>query len=178
MNEPDRDRGGLGLTIVELDMLAASVADGHGVPVHGAPATGLPVLTNGKLGCDVLHIKAGDQFPIHTHPGDHLLYALSGEGTISVAGKTYTVRQGDIYMVEGAVPHAVGAVTDHVILAIGSPHKSVGSKDRMTFVDWKGKAVDAPVLAGGEKQCTCPTLTETGLSARFRKRQTCPRHGW
>lgn len=133
-----------GLRIVNVPATAPHVED-DGLPVHGAPATGIPLHTNGHLGADLLHVKAGDQFPVHTHPGDHLLYCVSGEGTMTVGQVTYPIHPGDLYMVDGMVPHAVGAVTDHVIMAIGSPHKPVDSPERMTWVDWEGNPVDVPL---------------------------------
>lgn len=132
--------------IINLGLAAGSRHEAGWLQVHGAPAKGRPLFTNGNLGADMLHVKAGDQFPVHTHPGDHLLFCLSGEGTITVAGVTYQIRPGDLYMVEGTVPHAVGAVTDHILVAIGSPHKPVDSPERMTFVDWAGNVVQTPLL--------------------------------
>ncbi len=133
-----------GLRIVNVPN-ASQLLPEYGVDVHGAPARGLAMHTNGHLGADLLHIKAGDQFPVHTHPGDHLLFCVAGEGTMSVNGRTYKIIPGDLYMVDGMVPHAVGAITDHVILAIGAPHKPVDSPERMTFVDWTGRLVDKPL---------------------------------
>jgi len=40
-------------------------------------------------------------------------------------------------MIEGKVPHAVGAITDHVILAVGAPHMPVDSVERMTPVEYE-----------------------------------------
>jgi quercetin dioxygenase-like cupin family protein len=135
------------LCIKNLDELAAIVAD-QGVPVHGAPALGLPLHSNGHLGADLLYVKAGDRFPVHTHPGDHLLLCLQGEGTISVGEVTYHVKPGDIYMVDGLIPHAVGAGDeDHVLVAIGAPHKPVQSPERMQIVDWDGNKLTAPIFA-------------------------------
>jgi quercetin dioxygenase-like cupin family protein len=135
------------LCIKNLGELAAIVA-GQGVPVHGAPALGLPLHSNGHLGADLLYVKAGDRFPVHTHPGDHLLLCLQGEGTISVGEVTYHVKPGDIYMVDGQVPHAVGAGDeDHVLVAIGAPHKPVQSPERMQIVDWDGNKLTAPIFA-------------------------------
>lgn len=54
----------------------------------------------------------------------------------------------EIYMIEGLVPHAVGAITDHVIIAVGSPHRPVDANDRMKLVDYA--AVVAP---DGEFTC-------------------------
>jgi quercetin dioxygenase-like cupin family protein len=118
------------------------------LPVHGAPAVGHPMHSNGHLGADLIHVAAGDQFPVHTHPGDHLLYCVSGHGTITVDQVVYEIHPGDLYMVDGMVPHAVGAITNHTILAIGSPHKAVDSPERMTWVDWQGNPIDSPLAAG------------------------------
>lgn len=133
--------------IVNLEDAAGIVTE-LGVPVHGAPATGLGLHSNGHLGADILHVPAGKQFPVHTHPGDHLLLCLVGEGTISVGEETFNVRPGDFYMVDGMVPHAVGAGgTDHTLVAIGSPHKPVDSPERMQWTDWDGEKVTNPIFA-------------------------------
>jgi hypothetical protein len=36
-------------------------------------------------------------------------------------------------MVDGAVVHAVGAITDHMILSIGTPHRRLDSEDRQSL---------------------------------------------
>lgn len=117
----------------------------EGVDVWGAPAKGLPLHTNGNLGVDLLRVEPGDSFPIHTHPGDHLLLCVAGTGSISIGRKTYEVKPGDLYMVPGLIPHAVGAADDdfHVLAAFGSPHKPVASPERMTLVDWDGTIVSS-----------------------------------
>ena len=136
-----------GLQVVNLaDAMEAVRA--AGVPMHGAPAEGLPIHSNGHLGADCIHVPANEQFPVHTHPGDHLLLCLQGHGTISVGEVTYSVRPGDLYMVDGLVPHAVGAgSTDHYLVAIGAPHKAVDDPERMSWTDWLGSAVDSPLFA-------------------------------
>lgn len=137
------------IKIVSLDTAQARVL-AEGVPVHGAPSTGLPLHSNGRMGADMLHVAAGRQFPVHTHPGDHLLLCVAGAGTISVGGETYHVRPGDLYMVDGLVPHAVGAGDeDHYLVSIGSPHKPVDSPERMAFTDWDGGALASPINADG-----------------------------
>lgn len=101
------------------------------------PGTGEPLVSNGMLGADLIRLGAGERFQPHTHAGDHLLIVIGGQGTITVEGVIYPTRAGEIYMIEGAVPHAVGAISDHVLLAVGSPHVPVHSPDRMTVVPYQ-----------------------------------------
>lgn len=109
-------------------------------------ATGTGLVSNGQLGADVIRLAAGDGFAPHTHPGDHLLIVIGGQGTITYDGRIYPTRAGQIYLIEGSVPHAVGAITDHVILAVGSPHKPVDSPDRMQVVAYQAVAAELGVL--------------------------------
>ncbi|MCQ4079622.1 cupin domain-containing protein [Streptomyces sp. RB6PN25] len=105
--------------------------------VHGADATGQALVSNGALGADVLRLPAGAGFSPHTHPGHHILIVVGGEGTITYDGRIHHTRAGQVYLVEGEVPHAVGAITDHVILAVGSPHKAIDAEDRMAPVPYE-----------------------------------------
>jgi hypothetical protein len=45
------------------------------------------------------------------------------------------------------VPHAVGAITDHVIVAVGSPHARLDAHDRMTPVAYEAVVSDAHSLS-------------------------------
>jgi quercetin dioxygenase-like cupin family protein len=101
----------------------------------GTTATGHGLVTNGNLGADLIRLEAGEAFPMHTHPGDHLLYVLRGRGTITVDGVTYEVQPGELYMVDGLAEHSVGAVDEHWLMSIGSPHKALDATDRMKIVD-------------------------------------------
>jgi quercetin dioxygenase-like cupin family protein len=107
------------------------------VPMHGAQSTGLGLVGNGIIGADIIRLPAGAGFPPHTHPGHHLLIVLGGRGTITYNGRVHATEAGQIYLVEGAVSHAVGAVTDHVILAVGAPHMPVDSDRRMQVVAYQ-----------------------------------------
>jgi len=96
-------------------------------------ATGEALLSNGFLGADVLHVPAGYGFAPHTHPGDHLLFVLGGQGTITTGGRIIETQPGQAYMVDGAVVHAVGATIDHVLLPVGAPHHMIDSETRLEF---------------------------------------------
>jgi quercetin dioxygenase-like cupin family protein len=102
-----------------------------------SPATGQALASNGQLGVDLIRLEAGKGFQPHTHPGDHVLIVVGGEGTITYDGVVYPTHSGDLYMIDGHVPHAVGARTDHVILAVGSPHRPVDATDRMEPVEYR-----------------------------------------
>lgn len=114
-----------------------------GVEMYGTKATGAPLVSNGFLGVDMIRVPAGEGFAPHTHPGDHLLIVVSGESTITYDGRIYRACAGEVYMVEGAVPHAVGAITDTAILAVGAPHRPVDAVDRQELVEYA--AVASPV---------------------------------
>lgn len=100
-------------------------------PLAHAPASGEGLVTNGHLGVDTIRVARGSGLRPHTHPGDHLLIVVGGSGTVTYDGVVYPTEAGELYMIEGGVPHAVGARTDHVILAVGSPHALIDDPRRM-----------------------------------------------
>lgn len=106
------------------------------VPMHGAAASGVGLVSNRIIGADIIRLPAGAGFPPHTHPGHHVLAVLGGRGTITYNGRVHPTEAGEIYLVEGSVSHAVGAISDHVILAIGAPHMPVESEARMKVVNY------------------------------------------
>ncbi|MEU5634080.1 cupin domain-containing protein [Streptomyces rishiriensis] len=132
-----------------------------------ADATGHSLLSSGHVGADILHVPAGSGFAPHTHPGDHLLFVLAGTGTISVAGEIVPTRPGQVYMVEGAVTHAVGAVTDHMILSVGAPHRHLDSPERQELTAYSA-------LLGDLGQITCRLCDIQGSSGEELTAKGCP----
>ncbi|MCD0451619.1 cupin domain-containing protein [Actinocorallia sp. API 0066] len=96
--------------------------------------TGQPLLSNGFLGADLIHVPAGRGFAPHVHRGDHLLFVVGGRGTITAAGEILETAPGQAYLVAGLQPHAVGAISDHVLLSVGVSHRALDSADRQTLV--------------------------------------------
>lgn len=137
--------------------LGIDVAPGPTKVSKTAAATGHSLVSSGHVGADILHVPAGSGFAPHTHPGDHLLFVLAGSGTISVAGEIVPTRPGQVYMVEGAVTHAVGAVTDHMILAVGAPHRRLDSPDRQELTAYAA-------LLGDLGEITCRICDIRGSS--------------
>lgn len=154
------------LSVLNIDLGPRSI------PMQHSPASGDPLVSNGFLGVDLIRVPAGTGFAPHTHPGDHLLIVVGGQGTITYDGHVYPTHAGQVYMIEGAVPHAVGAITDHAILAVGAPHKPVGSSERMVPVEYRevvaelgdlkclvcGKQASYPIMLHdvGCEHCPCP----------------------
>jgi quercetin dioxygenase-like cupin family protein len=129
-------RWGTDLGATDVQLLAVDLG-ARSTPLAHSSATGDALVSNGHLGADVIRLAAGERFAPHTHPGDHLLIVIGGQGTITYDGVIYPTRAGEIYLVAGEIPHAVGAITGHVILAVGSPHQPVDSPHRMTPVAYE-----------------------------------------
>lgn len=119
-------------------------------PLHGVAAFGRRLfcsdvpLTRGHLGVDLLRVPSGIQFPLHVHPGNHLLYVVRGRGTVTFGGEVYTTKAGDLMLIDAEIEHAVGASSfeEQFILAFGAPHEEVDSPNRMRVVE---DAADVPV---------------------------------
>jgi len=126
----------------ERDGRVSLVVDDGELPtaIARSRATGQALISNGALGADLIRLAAGDRFAPHTHAGDHLLLILAGSGTITTKGRVTPTGPGEIHLIAGAEPHAVGAVSNHVILAVGSPHRAVDAPDRMELVAYEAMA--------------------------------------
>lgn len=142
------------LAMADTPTRVMGVVDDWGKPID---CYGTAMFTNDVLGADLLNIPPGARFPLHTHPGHHLLYCVAGAGTFTIGDVTHDVFPGDLFMVEGNVPHAVGSGPrdHHVIMAIGSPHTHLGSPGRMTVIleedSETGAAIRASMDADGVK---------------------------
>jgi quercetin dioxygenase-like cupin family protein len=54
----------------------------------------------------------GVTFPRHTHPGEEIIYVLSGTLEYEIAGKAVTLKAGDVLFVPNGVVHAAKNVGD------------------------------------------------------------------
>jgi quercetin dioxygenase-like cupin family protein len=91
------------------------------------------------VGADLIEMQPGSSFPLHTHPGDHVLYALSGRGTVTIDGELKHFQAGTTFYIEAQYPHNVGTygrdTEPFVIVAFGHPKKEVSATDRMHIVE-------------------------------------------
>ncbi len=129
----------------DQQLLNISLAE-RGFRMAHSNATGEGLVSNGRLGVDLIRLKAGNKFLPHTHPSDHLLIVVGGKGTITYEGEIHPTEAGQVYLIDGQKPHAVGAITDHTILAVGSPHRPVDSPDRMKIVQYEEVLSDISTL--------------------------------
>lgn len=100
--------------------------------VRGVPV-GLEVSEN--MGIDLIDMDPNTKFPLHTHPGSHILFVLEGKGTVTIGETIYVTRPGDCYFVPADISHGVGAIEHHQLLSIGFPHKTLDDPERMNIVD-------------------------------------------
>lgn len=85
------------------------------------------------MGADEIEMEPGSAFPLHVHPGDHILYVLSGEGYVQIDGADIAISAGDSLYLPAELPHGVRAGTTGNLrfIAIGHPHRPLQSADRM-----------------------------------------------
>jgi quercetin dioxygenase-like cupin family protein len=92
-----------------------------------------------NMGLDIITMQPRTQFPLHTHPGHHILYILDGPIAVHYDGVDYYLDQGDSVFVPAIDPHGVKTVGHNLnpakFLAIGYPHKHVSSSGRMAIVE-------------------------------------------
>ena len=54
-----------------------------------------------------VEIDPGGDFPSHTHPGEEIIYVLQGTLEYRIAGKSATVKAGDVLFVPAGTVHSV-----------------------------------------------------------------------
>lgn len=108
---------------------------GEWFSMHGSRGLGMPLVKNGNFGADILSFAPGDSTELHTHPGDHILFVVEGNGFLVFNGDLHNLIRGDCYFVPGAVPHQVGATKSPLtLLSIANDHRPVNSAERLKVV--------------------------------------------
>lgn len=127
--------------LADLDNDRIPLVEMVGVDAMGAELYRSPQLADGAehpvhAGLDVLVVPPNTAFPIHVHPGHHVLYILRGTGTVMYDYVTYESSPGDVIIVPADVIHNVASGPDgQVILAFGAPHHQVHTSERMTVIE-------------------------------------------
>lgn len=108
--------------------------------IRGRMGVAAMSMSGHEIGVDYIEMDPGAAFPLHDHPGDHILYVIENEGVVHAGGEDHRVRAGDSIFIAAEDPHGVKALEppyDDVFrfLAFGHPHKHVSAEDRMHVLD-------------------------------------------
>jgi quercetin dioxygenase-like cupin family protein len=98
-------------------------------------ALGLPLVGAGSFGADMLRFAPRQSTLRHTHPGDHVLFVVEGDGSLCYGDELHKLLEGDCYYVPGAVPHSIcAAALGLVLLSVANQHRPVASPERSEVV--------------------------------------------
>ncbi len=102
----------------------------------GSQAVGLPLVKQDGFAADMLHFEAWQQTSLHTHPGDHILFVVTGCGWLDYDVQAYSLREGECYYVPGAVPHRIRAADIGLnLLSVALQHQPVDSAARLEVLE-------------------------------------------
>lgn len=101
------------------------------------------------VGVTYVEMRPGAEFPLHVHPGDHLLVAAKGRGKVRINGIDYAWHEGATLFIPGDYPHGVKTYPFEdftqgeldtggglfAFFAVGHPAKHADARDRMQLVD-------------------------------------------
>ncbi|MFD8212206.1 MULTISPECIES: cupin domain-containing protein [unclassified Streptomyces] len=126
-----------------VDLAAAQqhqVIDDLGVDVTGIEgASGARAVSSlgVTMGVDQLVLQPGSAFPPHIHEGDHLLYVLSGAGSVHIDGVDHLLRAGQSVFIPAVYEHGLRGPQEGgplKIISFSTPHHPVDSAHRMTVI--------------------------------------------
>ncbi len=103
----------------------------------GGLIMGEALVASPDLGGDLMFVPGGTGFKPHTHHGHHLIFAISGECTVTLGAEIHRLSAGEVCLIPGEVPHAVTGITDTMLLAVGTPHMPVDAADRLELVSFE-----------------------------------------
>jgi quercetin dioxygenase-like cupin family protein len=102
--------------------------------MHGSTALGASLVKNGKFAADILAFDAGQKTEPHTHPGNHILFVVEGEGWLIFNGQHYILTPATCYFVPGLTVHQVGSDSNMLLLSIADDHRPVDSAQRLEVI--------------------------------------------
>lgn len=104
--------------------------------MFGSQAKGLPLVKSGNFAADVLKFEPNQQTSLHTHPGDHILFIVEGNGWLDYKDDSYSLTCGTCYFVDGKTPHRVRASeTGMLLLSIANNHFPVDNVNRLEVIN-------------------------------------------
>lgn len=102
----------------------------------GSQAQGLNLVKDGNFAADMLHFKANQKTSLHTHPGNHILFVVQGDGWLIFDNEKHDLITGTCYFVPGLIPHQViaGSVGMY-LLSVADNHQPVDSASRLEVLE-------------------------------------------
>jgi quercetin dioxygenase-like cupin family protein len=101
------------------------------IKMCNSDGTGFSLLKEGKFGADIIRFAAGKGVMNHTHEGSHILFVIKGEGYVEYEGVDYELKPGVCYLIPSMADHAIKAISELILIAVGNDHRLLDSKDRM-----------------------------------------------
>jgi quercetin dioxygenase-like cupin family protein len=68
-------------------------------------------------------MEAGWVGAAHSHPHDQMAYVISGHLRVRAGEKTFEVRAGDSFVIQGGVEHQASALEPSVVLDVFTPYR-------------------------------------------------------
>lgn len=102
--------------------------------MHGSTALGAPLVKQGAFAADILSFELGQRTEPHTHPGNHILFVVEGDGWLIFDGEHYLLKKATCYFVPGSTVHQVGSDGNMFLLSIADNHRPVNSIERLEIV--------------------------------------------
>ncbi|MSU60650.1 MAG: cupin domain-containing protein [Candidatus Staskawiczbacteria bacterium] len=90
-----------------------------------------------KFGADIVRFAPGDGVGLHTHVGAHILFVAKGTGILTYDDEKHGMFPGLVYGIPSNMPHAIDAITELMLLAVGNDHKAADSPERLDLVQRK-----------------------------------------
>lgn len=100
-------------------------------PMRHSDGRGKPLLKSGPFGADLIRFPVGGGVPPHTHPGEHMLFVLSGRGSLQFGEEWHALEPGFCYHVPAGVRHAIRAESELTLLSVANDHRGVSAEDRL-----------------------------------------------
>lgn len=105
------------------------------LPMVGSQGQGLPLVKLGDFAADMLRFESQQQTSLHTHPGNHILFVVAGEGVLIFESDRYQLIPGCCYLVPGSIPHQIIAgISGLILLSVSDKHNPVDSPDRLEIL--------------------------------------------
>ncbi|MEI8103672.1 MAG: cupin domain-containing protein [Candidatus Moraniibacteriota bacterium] len=122
----------------ETTLHIASFEGQQPIQMKHSDGTALPLLVDdsksNKFGADIIRFAPGKGVSLHKHIGAHILMVTKGTGTLVYGDERHPMFAGMIYLVPSNIPHAIEAITELVLVAIGNDHKPANSEDRLSLI--------------------------------------------